>query len=184
MSATAILPEDPTILIVGTVQNESTVAQTLHDGVIASLEGASKQEAENSSTAAANANTHMVAQVTEEGMASASADETTFKQHDSAAQAHNALSHSAAATANESGAKAASLERVASIQIAVAEVETRKVLGTEEQINRTNAGVQAEMKATGAVIDEEVRKSAGTAQNLESELVASAEITTEAPKLG
>lgn len=184
MSVTAVLPEDPIMSIIGTITNTETIVQTVNDGTIASLEGASKNEAENSATAASLATEHMVAQVTEEGMASVSADETDFKQHDSAAQAHQVLSHSAAATADESGAKAVSLERVASIQIAVAEVETRKVLGTEEIENRTVAGVQEEMKTLGAVIDEGARKAAGAAQNLESELAASAEVTTDAPKLG
>ncbi|PCI55375.1 MAG: hypothetical protein COB36_07060 [Alphaproteobacteria bacterium] len=183
MSVTAVLPEDPTISIIGTITNTETVVQNLHDGTIASFVGASEREAENSLTAASLANDHMAAQVTEEGMASVSETETSFKQHDSAAQTHHVLSHSAAATADESGAKAVSLERVASIQIAVAEVATRRVLGTEERENRTTAGVQAEMKATGAVMDEEARRAAGAAQDLESELAASAEVTTEAPKM-
>lgn len=184
MSVTAVLPEDPTTSIIGTITNTQTVVQTVNDGTIASFVGASEREAENSLTAASLANDHMAAQVTEEGMASVSENETTFKQHDSAAQKHNVLSHSAAAIADESGAKAVSLERVAEIQIAVAEVETRKVLGTEEIENRTTAGVEAEMKSTGAVIDEEARRAAGAAQDLESKLAASAEVTTEAPKLG
>ena len=183
MSVTALLPEDPTISIIGTVKNTETIVQTVNDGTIASLEGASRQEADISSTAAILAEEHMVAQVTEEGLASVSETETTFKEHDSAAQAHHVLGHSAAATADESGAKAVHLEHIAEIQIAVAEVETRKVMGTKEIENRTTAGVQEEMKATGAVFDEEARKAAGAAQDLESQLAASAEIATEAPKL-
>ncbi|PCJ99001.1 MAG: hypothetical protein COA45_06025 [Zetaproteobacteria bacterium] len=183
MSVTALLPEDPTISIIGTITNKETVVQTVNDATIASFEGASQKESAMSSTAASIANSHGVAQTVEEGLASASFDETDFLQHDSAAQRHHVLSHSAATLAEESGAKAASLERVAGIQIAVAEVETRKVLGTEEIENRTVAGVQEEMKATGAVIDEEARKAAGAAQDLESKLAASAEVTTGAPKL-
>lgn len=179
-----VLPEDPTVSVIGTISNENTIVQTVNDTTIASLAGASKLEAANSVTSAALANEHMVAQTNEEGMASFSADEQDFKQHDSAAQTHNVLSHSASSHADEAGAKSVALDRVANVQIAVAEVETRKVVGAVEIENRTVAGVEAEMKATGAVLEEDARKSAGAAQDLESELAISAEVTADAPKMG
>ncbi len=178
-----VLPEDPATSVIATISNENTIVQTVNDTTIASLAGASKLEESNSITSASLANDHMVAQTNEEGMASLSSNDQDFKQHDSAAQTHNVLSHSASSQADEAGAKSVALDRVANVQIAVAEVETRKIVGEQEIENRTVAGVQAEMKATGAVIEEDARKAAGAEKDLESELVATVEVTSDAPKM-
>ncbi len=188
------LHENPSIQIVNVLQSETVTAQTLQDETIASAEQSAKNLESESAKTGYDAQAHTSAQILNENQASthvASAEnasnEDTYYSNTSAAEthsiqaeSHNVLAHSAANYSDEAAAKASSLEQASRVQRAVMEESTRITFAQEEIINRTQAGVEQEMKAMNAV--EDSSDTGGSTHDLEAQLAATAEAS--APKMG
>jgi len=176
------LPENPAELIAQVVTGTETVVQSVNvEEEVSALVQTAQSLATESVNATNNVGEFIAEQVTHEQRADeniATADQTVDEDASQAyiavaenniveAQRNEVLANSASITAEESGAQAASLEQTASITRAVQEEMTRATFSIEEVENRTQAGVEQEIKLVAAAAEE-----AGAAHNLESELKA------------
>ncbi len=176
------LPENPAELIAQVVTGTETVVQSVNvEEEVSTLVQVAQSLATESVNATNNVGEFVAEQVTHEQRADesiATADKIVDEDASQAyiavaenniveAQRNEVLANSASIIAEESGAKAAYLEQAASITRAVQEEITRATFAVEEVENRTQAGVEQEMKLVAAAAEE-----AGAAQNLESELKA------------
>lgn len=171
---------------------ETDVIETVNESTIEALADAARRLDNTSSTLADRASDHTAAQAVYETRAASSAagaenaateagyhaDMSNLERSEVAADRHNILGHSAEARAQDAGAKANALDEVARVQIAVQEVTERTAIAETEVENRTAAGVEAEMKALGAV--EEANDK--VAQDLEAQLAANADPSLATPR--
>ena len=193
MNTATQLPENPTILLVGTITNINSTSQAVNDVTIASVAGASRKLDDMSRSASHNSQINTVAQITNETLAAtdeagaarannadaALALEVGAQMHDIAAGTYNVKANSEAAVADATGAQAASLEESSRIQTIVAEVTQMKETGIKEVEIMTQEGIKQGMRVAGAVHEDEERK----ALDLEQQARMTASVSADSPKL-
>ncbi len=181
----ADLPESAVTAVVEAISVPESV-HVVNDVEVATAVGSAQKLSSDSISDAGRAVEHMVAQVTRENDAgtSYSAAENaqtesgyhafvgSGEQNEIVAQSHNVEASAAAASAEAAGAAASAMERIATVQIAAQEIAERTEFAVQEVADRTAAGVQEEIKAVQAAAED----TGAPAQDLESELVAQAEI--------
>ncbi len=182
------LAVNPVETIMQTITDVETTAQSVNvEEEIAATIGVINNLVDTGSVEADRAAEHMTAQLVNETQASSSyataenaqTENTYFASaskgdlHQAEATHHNVLSHSAEVTSEASMMKAAALEQVATVQYAIQEQSERVVAGQVEVENRTTAAIEQEMKITQAVAED-----AAMDNNLEAELVATAELAS------
>jgi len=105
------------------------------------------------------------------------ANEGKAERHENIATAANIGSHTTAMAAEDASATAAELNNSATIQIAVAEIESRTHFAAIEVADRTQAGVKEEMRIMNAVAEDP-----NSAQNLEAQAKMVSALENDAPK--
>ncbi len=185
-------PENPIAEILNVIQTPEVV-QVIQDDTIVADEGSARNLKAESTQTSHEAEIHTSAQIVNENQAinhvataeTASSDDTYYsnttaaEKHSIQAESHNVLAHSATNYSEEASAKAAGLEQACKIQRTIQEENIKTSFAVEECVNRTQAAVEQEMKAM-SVVEESVSDDA-PAQDLEAELVATAQIAS--PKM-
>ena len=182
----AQLPANPVNLIVEAIAVPEIV-ETINDVEIATMVGTAEELSAAHRDGTTRADEHFsneVASISQADQSFAGASNADSEAayvakasvgdtHLARADSYNVMGHGAAATAMEAGAKSSALERIATVQIAMQDVATRMETAVREVADRTQAGVEQEMRVTAAVADD----AATSAQDLEGELKATAENT-------
>ncbi len=176
---TAPLPANPVEVIIEATMEPEAIAVVNDEEISATVASAESLQTTGMESAS-KAGEYFVAQTVSEGAADQSyagaetaASEEVYNAHTGQAETfiaqadgYNTLGHSTAAMSEEANAKSTALGRVAVVQIAAQEIAEREVISTKEVADRTQAGVEQEIKAVMAGAEED----AATAQNLEASL--------------